>query len=157
MEQTRNELRRWEIWFAKQFHATNFQGGYAAACDWPGCPISDKVLSMVGLGQRRLTIGDALALAHHWDRGWMFHALGDLADGRSGPGDIQRLARRDLYDSADLARTVETALEDGRLTSGEIHDIKKQADQNLENAQEIARRVQDLKSGPFDHEEWRDG
>lgn len=145
-----NKYREWSKWFAKQFKSTVFQGGYEAACDWPGCPITAHRLGMIGRGEAPLSVEAAMALCDQWDMAWLLRALADVVGGRQQVGDLQKLAHKDVYDSSDLSREIETALEDGRLTSGEIHDIQTRAATNLENASDISRRAQLLKSGPVE-------
>lgn len=153
MEQNRNISREWERWFARQFHVSAFAGGYEAACAWPGCPIKATTLGLAARGERRLSLGDAFALATYWERGWLLKVLGDMADGKTGPGDIERLAHQDVYDSADLAREVDQAFEDGNLTTGEIHALRQRSAQNVENAQTIESRIAMLKPGPLSDDE----
>jgi len=147
-----NKYREWSKWFAKQFKSTVFQGGFEAACDWPGCPITARTLGLVSRGERPLSMEAAMALCDHWEEAWLLRALADVVEGRETVGDLQKLAHKDVYDSSDLSREIEEALEDGRLTSGEIHDIQTRAATNLENASEINRRAAKLKSGPIEND-----
>jgi hypothetical protein len=139
---------RWERWFALQFR--EMPGGYEGACNWPGSPIKPAVLGMISAGTRRMPLGAALWLCSNNDRSDLLRSLADLVDGQDGSGDFLRLTRKDLFDSAHLAETVDRALEDGRLTSAELHEIQREVSQNLQNATEIAARFARLKTGPIE-------
>ncbi|MAC89680.1 hypothetical protein [Maricaulis sp.] len=139
-----------ERWLAGQFHTDNFRGGFQAAAGWPDSPIKPAVLAMVGRGERRLRVGDALWLCARNDRADLLRALADLIDAQDGPGAIAKLAHSDVYVSADLARTVDEAEEDGHLSHREILDIRQAADVNLQHASELHARSQRLTAGPVE-------
>mgnify|MGYP003631253127 CR=1 FL=1 len=141
------EIRR-ERWFAAQFK--EMPGGYSAACEWPGAPITAPVLGMVARGERRLHLATALWLAAVNDRPDLLRGLADMIDGHEGVGDLASLGHRDVYESARLAETIDLAEQDGIRTSGEIHEIRQHASANLQNAVELNERAGRLKSGPIE-------
>lgn len=141
------EIRR-ERWFAAQFK--DMPGGYSAACEWPGSPVSAPVLGMVARGERRLHLAAALWLVKVNDRADLLRGLAEMVDGQEGVGDIARLGHRDVYDSAALAQTIDAAFENGHVSSGEVHEIQQRAATNLQNAVDLNARAMRLKPGPVE-------
>lgn len=146
-----DRAKQLECWLAQQFK--DMPGGYEAACSWPDAPIKKETLSLIGRGLRRLRTGDLLWLCAINDRPDLLRAVADLIDEQKGPGSIAKLAHKDVYDSADLARRIDEAEEDGRYTSAEIHEIKALASQNASNAAEVLERAQRLAAGPIEPED----
>jgi hypothetical protein len=144
------QAKKMERWLAGQFHCDNFRGGYQAAAGWPDSPIKPEILGRVAAGLRRLPVGDALFLCAINDRADLFRALADMIDAQQGAGSIAKLAHSDVYASADLARTVDEAEEDGLLTRAEILDIRRAAALNLQHATELAARSERLHAGEIE-------
>ncbi|MFT6461004.1 MAG: hypothetical protein ACJA0Y_000498 [Maricaulis maris] len=135
-------------WLAKQLG--EMPGGYEAACAWPDSPMKSDRLSAIGRGERPWPFNEGLVLLALNDRSDLLRAVADLIDSQEGVGSIAKLAHSDVYASADLARTVDAAEEDGRLTHAEIIGIRKAAAVNLQHATELAARAERLHAGEIE-------
>lgn len=149
-----NELLLWERWFVDQIRL--MPGGLAQVDRYPDAPIKSTALSMVGRG-RRLRLADAMWLARTLNRPELFTALANMIGEPSGPGDLVALARVDGWDSTDLARTVETALQDGHVSAADLAEIGRAVSQNTRNAARLQQRFSELKTGPLEGEGGVDG
>jgi len=139
---------RRERWFAGQFK--DMPGGYAGACDWPDAPVNAATLAQVARGERRLNFAVALWLASVNDRADLFAAMAALIDETPSAGDLAKLGHRDVYASATLAETIDAALDDGVVSSADLHDMRRAAADNLHNATTIAARLERLQTGPVE-------
>lgn len=144
---------QWSAWFAREFHIGVFKGGYAAAVAPASVRINAKKLSEAGQGLRHLTIDEMVSLTAAHDRADLFRVLADLLDSQEGPGAFAALAHQDVYESADLARTIDTAEQDGHLCLREIKDIQAHAKRNAQNASELLARALRLEPGEIDPED----
>ena len=144
---------QWSVWFAREFHVSVFPGGYVAAVSPASVRLTAKKLSEAGQGLRHLTVDEMVALAGAHDRPDLLRTLADLLDSQQGPGAIAALAHQDVYESADLARVIDAAEQDGRLSAVEIRDIQVLAKRNAQNGSELLVRAQRLTPGEIDAED----
>ncbi len=146
-----DQARALEIDFVNQFR--DGRGGLTGATSYLGAPVDGDTLSKVTRKLRRLPLGDALWLCAVNDRADLLRSLADLIDAQKGPGAIAQLAHLDVYDSADLAREIDEAEQDGRYTPAEIRSIQRKANINASNGAELKARADRLTPGPIDPED----
>jgi len=144
---------QWSRDFARNFHISVFPGGYTAAVSHPAVRVTAKKLSEAGQGLRHLTMDEMVSLIGAHDRSDLLRSLADLLDSQQGPGAIAALAHQDVYESADLARVIDAAEQDGRLSHAEIQNIQALAARNALNGSELLARAKRLTPGEIDPED----